>query len=547
MQKRPAALNMVAEIPSTGEPWVGGKEEPISSGERERSPCNEGFVPFVPQTAVKSGIMISDEDLLEEAAAIKASIHSPRIVQARRRKATSGNGEPSTNAREKDHQLVKKLKNIMKCTAYSGKSAKANSSRDDGGFTSVFKGVTRHKATGRFEAHFWDSTYERPQTNNAPGGRKKPRRKGRQIYLGGFQTEVQAAKAYDMASIAFLGDKAQLNYERGMYADFEKSNVGKTTEVIVQEIKEISLASRAAKKRARTDPSGSVRSNAPTKRVTERQSARAASKKRNDASQEAVEIASKGAKPGFESPPFLPYSESKIRRRSGSMASMNELLLAHGGTATNKSGHAHAQQRRTQPSGLPNPSIGAQGATPVQYDTDIRFKSPHEQLGFNSIPRAGMSPSPIPISTALKQHFNSLPNMQTPTSAGPFFSYNAQDITNCALEKVPSHATVTFDASGSISGNINSMVKGWVEKSADQNFDVMQLSPMTKSIQLSPDFAYRGISMSPARSGLNMLMVDLNDTEIDIATFLNTEQQGTTKSLGSPDRSRMMQLPNPSR
>lgn len=33
-----------------------------------------------------------------------------------------------------------------------------------GVFTSAYRGVTRHRLTGRFEAHFWDSSYVRPQT-----------------------------------------------------------------------------------------------------------------------------------------------------------------------------------------------------------------------------------------------------------------------------------------------------------------------------------------------------------------------------------------------
>jgi AP2-like factor (ANT lineage) len=79
--------------------------------------------------------------------------------------------------------------------------------------------VTKHRWTGRFEAHLWDADCDR--VGAKPGQRKK----GRQVYLGGYASEAEAARAYDVCAIKYWGDAAHLNFDRGEYGEAEVAEI----------------------------------------------------------------------------------------------------------------------------------------------------------------------------------------------------------------------------------------------------------------------------------------------------------------------------------
>ncbi|KAG2699365.1 hypothetical protein I3760_07G190300 [Carya illinoinensis] len=70
--------------------------------------------------------------------------------------------------------------------------------------TSVYRGVTRHRWTGRYEAHLWDNSSRREGQS----------RKGRQ---GGYDKEEKAARAYDLAALKYWGKTTTTNFPVSNY------------------------------------------------------------------------------------------------------------------------------------------------------------------------------------------------------------------------------------------------------------------------------------------------------------------------------------------
>ncbi|GLU13034.1 hypothetical protein SLE2022_296830 [Rubroshorea leprosula] len=73
--------------------------------------------------------------------------------------------------------------------------------------TSIYRGVTRHRWTGRYEAHLWDNSCRR----------EGQARKGRQVYLGGYDKEEKAARSYDLAALKYWGPTATTNFPISNY------------------------------------------------------------------------------------------------------------------------------------------------------------------------------------------------------------------------------------------------------------------------------------------------------------------------------------------
>ncbi|EFJ09476.1 hypothetical protein SELMODRAFT_129793, partial [Selaginella moellendorffii] len=68
--------------------------------------------------------------------------------------------------------------------------------------SSIYRGVTRHRWTGRYEAHLWDKgTWNHTQN-----------KKGKQGILHSYDDEEAAARAYDLAALKYWGPGTLINF-----------------------------------------------------------------------------------------------------------------------------------------------------------------------------------------------------------------------------------------------------------------------------------------------------------------------------------------------
>ncbi|KAL5202294.1 hypothetical protein ABZP36_013246 [Zizania latifolia] len=105
--------------------------------------------------------------------------------------------------------------------------------------SSIYRGVTRHRWTGRYEAHLWDkSTWNQNQN-----------KKGKQVYLGAYDDEEAAARAYDLAALKYWGAGTQINFPVSDYArDIEEMQMISKEDYLVSLRRKSSAFSRGLPK-----------------------------------------------------------------------------------------------------------------------------------------------------------------------------------------------------------------------------------------------------------------------------------------------------------
>ncbi|GMI84536.1 PLETHORA4, BABY BOOM [Hibiscus trionum] len=118
---------------------------------------------------------------------------------------STGGGGSCGESSSSDNKQQQKTPTCMDITPSGTSEATPRKSIDTfGQRTSIYRGVTRHRWTGRYEAHLWDNSCRREGQT----------RKGRQ---GGYDKEEKAARAYDLAALKYWGTTTTTNFPISNY------------------------------------------------------------------------------------------------------------------------------------------------------------------------------------------------------------------------------------------------------------------------------------------------------------------------------------------
>nr|AYQ58312.1 WRI1 [Persea americana] len=127
--------------------------------------------------------------------------------------SSSSSSTTTTSSSSSSSPLSQPTKTKIKRTRRNLNPQKSQFGANPGRRSSVYRGVTRHRWTGRYEAHLWDKSSWNPVQN----------KKGRQVYLGAYDDEEAAAHTYDLAALKYWGPDTILNFPLNTYAkEFEE-------------------------------------------------------------------------------------------------------------------------------------------------------------------------------------------------------------------------------------------------------------------------------------------------------------------------------------
>ncbi|PPR89841.1 hypothetical protein GOBAR_AA30846 [Gossypium barbadense] len=135
----------------------------------------------------------------------------------------SPSSSSSSSSCENPHDLSEKpkAKRARKHQNTDNNACLNNANNNSGRRSSIYRGVTRHRWTGRFEAHLWDkSSWNNIQNKKGRQGLDTVR-KIKPAWLGfesgAYDSEEAAARTYDLAALKYWGAETILNFPKERY------------------------------------------------------------------------------------------------------------------------------------------------------------------------------------------------------------------------------------------------------------------------------------------------------------------------------------------
>ncbi|KAJ8505795.1 hypothetical protein OPV22_006681 [Ensete ventricosum] len=150
---------------------------------------------------VDEGIEVDRNDGVREPGLITRQLFPPEpvVMNGLRPSAEASFSPSSSSPQRKDLSFYQEADVPTKVTVLHQQQQVKRSRRGPRSRSSQYRGVTFYRRTGRWESHIWDC--------------------GKQVYLGGFDTAYDAARAYDRAAIKFRGVEADINFNLSDYQE----------------------------------------------------------------------------------------------------------------------------------------------------------------------------------------------------------------------------------------------------------------------------------------------------------------------------------------
>lgn len=213
-----ADANMMQRLLTNGDEYCGTEVIQATKSVDKMESCSSSFVHVAsrvhPQEVSVYEQTVLDSKVLEDQSHMDCNASGQTIQTQKARRvhkkrdtrprdpiseSLQNNGIAEQISEANDPALSFAPKPKRRASTKEGAYKRDKNNQETRGPSSRFRGVTRHRRSGRWEAHIWIKEM------------------GRQVYLGGYEKEEHAAEAYDIAALKSKGTNVKTNFDSSKY------------------------------------------------------------------------------------------------------------------------------------------------------------------------------------------------------------------------------------------------------------------------------------------------------------------------------------------